>query len=334
MIVGAVADKLEIGRKQLYILPTKMGWYFALIMASLFGIAVKFDNQAAFMMLFLLISIALLGMLYTNNNVLGLRVSAQDSKAVFLGAQAEFPVTVQNPSKNRRHAVWLVCGGYHQVLELEPDQNAKVTIKLPTVQRGYLNCDPICLTSQFPLGIFFCWSKQFKTNKTSLVYPQPLNLVPLNMDNHAEGKQEDNQTLNQGTEDFRGMKQYQEGDRIRDIHWPSVAKTNKLVTREYDSKSPSTINISWKALPPGMSIEDKLSQLCFWVVESEKEGVKYQLEMPNNTVEYDSGSAHLHKCLKILAIWGLDTKGNPINPAKVRKAKSKLSKTPGLTPAQ
>ena len=61
-----------------------MGWYFGLIMAALFGIAIKFDNQAAFMMLFVLISMALIGMIYTHNNVLGLKLGSLSSKSVFV----------------------------------------------------------------------------------------------------------------------------------------------------------------------------------------------------------------------------------------------------------
>ncbi len=308
-----------IGRRELYILPTRMGWYFALIMASLFGIAVKFDNQAAFMMLFVLVSVALIGMVYTHNNVIGLKLNAHDCRAVFLGEPALFPVFVRNSSQKQRHAVWLVAGGFHQVFELEPDATNQVEVSLPTVQRGYLNCEPICLTSQFPIGIFFCWSKRYFSEKRCLVYPQPLNLIALPSDTSAAGKQEEHTVSNPGNEDYSGMKQYQQGDRIRDIHWPSVAKTNKLVTVEYESLSPSSINISWRLLPPGMSVEDKLSQLCYWIVEAEKDGLRYQLEMPNNTLAYDNGPTHYHNCLRTLALWGLDKAGNRINPRAVRK---------------
>ena len=68
-------SEFTIGRRQLYILPTRIGWYFSLILIALFAIAVKFDNQAAFMMLFILASIGVITMHSTHNNVIGLELA-------------------------------------------------------------------------------------------------------------------------------------------------------------------------------------------------------------------------------------------------------------------
>ena len=321
-------DDFLIGRRQLYILPTRMGWYFGLIMAALFGIAIKFDNQAAFMMLFVLISMALIGMIYTHNNVLGISLASLSSKSVFVGERAEFPILVKNKSAKTREAVWVVSGGFHQVLKLKPFEEQKINLQLPTLQRGYINCDPVNLTSLYPLGIFFCWSKRFLPAKRCLVYPQPLDLISLPTDSDQAGKQE-NQSLSQpGNEDFNGMKQYQVGDRIRDIHWPSVSKTNKLVTIEYENLSPSSLNLSWLNLPASLNTEDKLSQLTFWLIEAEKSGAKYQLEMPNNTISYDSGSTHFHDCLKVLALWGMTDTNSSARASATYKTKARKTRSP------
>ena len=81
-------QQFKVGRRELYILPTRVGWYYALILISLFGIAVKFDNQAAFVMLFILVALAMVAMIYTHNNVIGLELESHPSKSVFLGSQA------------------------------------------------------------------------------------------------------------------------------------------------------------------------------------------------------------------------------------------------------
>lgn len=296
--------EFTIGRRQLYILPTRIGWYYALILVALFGIAVKFDNQAAFMMLFILIAVGLVAMIYTHNNVIGLSLAAQPSKAVFLGESAMFPVTLKNASGKPRSAVWLICGGFHRLCNLSADDSQQVELKLPTVQRGYLTCDPIIISSQFPIGIFFCWTKRFFSEQRCLVYPQPLDLIALPEDGANEGQQQANANVRVGAEDYAGMKSYQAGDRLRDIHWPSLAKTNKLVSIQYESQTNSAVNLSWFNLPAAMSVEDRLSQLCFWVIEAEKADQRYQLEMPNHTLAFDKGQTHFHACLRVLALWG------------------------------
>lgn len=299
-------SEFTIGRRQLYILPTRIGWYYALILIALFGIAIKFDNQAAFMMLFILIAVALVAMVYTHNNVIGISLSAQPSKSVFLGEPAIFPVSMSNTSRKERHAVWLICAGFHRLTALRPADVETVDLKLPTTQRGYLNCDPINISSQFPIGVFFCWTKRFISEQRCLVYPQPLNLVPFPEDGSNEGKQQAVANVRVGAEDFAGMKNYQAGDRLRDIHWPSLAKTNKLVSIQYENQTNSSVNISWFSLPDKMNIEDRLSQLCYWVIEAEKSDIRYQLEMPNHTIEFDKGLTHYHECLRVLALWGED----------------------------
>ncbi|MBL4671394.1 MAG: DUF58 domain-containing protein [Arenicella sp.] len=294
----------SIGRKALYILPTRVGWYFALILAALFGIAVKFDNQSAFMMLFILVAVGLIAMVYTHNNVIGLTIASHPSKSVFLGSPAVFPITLSNPSGKPRHAVWLIAGGFHQLSTLGGGDQQTIEVKLPTVQRGFFPCEPVNLSSLYPIGIFFCWTKRFVSDERCLVYPQPLDLVPFPEDGSHHGREEATANVRLGAEDYAGMKNYQAGDRMRDIHWPSLAKTNKLVSIQYENHSNSSVNLSWFTLPSSLNTEDRLSQLCYWVINAEKNGQRYQLEMPNHTIEFDKGMNHYHACLRVLALWG------------------------------
>lgn len=296
--------EFSIGRKELYILPTRIGWYYALILIALFGIAVKFDNQAAFMMLFILISVGLIVMVYTHNNVIDLNIKSHPSNAVFLGTPAVFPIHINNSSRKPRNAVWVISGGYHQLASLEADSQQIVELKLPTLQRGYLSCEPVNLSSQYPIGLFFCWTKRFISKERCLVYPQPLNLIDVPQHGAHDGKEQTNNRVQFGAEDFAGMKAYQAGDRLRDIHWPSLAKSNKLVSIQYESHVNSSVNLSWFALPNTLNTEDKLSQLCYWLIDAEKNGQRYQLEMPSNTIEHNNGMTHYHNCLRVLALWG------------------------------
>ena len=255
------------------------------------------------MMLFLLVSISMVAMLYTHNNVIGLGLSSQPSKSVFLGEIATFPVRAHNQSLSARNAVWLVCDGFHQLLELPSNTEKQIELKLPTVKRGYLNCSPVTLTSHFPIGIFFCWTKRFLPGQRCLVYPQALNLIPVPTSGDHSSEDQNTTSINPSAEDYSGMKPYQAGDRLRDVHWPSLAKTQKLVTIQHESHSSSAVNLSWFSLPANLSVEDKLSQLCYWIVDAEKNAHRYQLEMPNHTVQYNQGLSHYHECLGVLALW-------------------------------
>lgn len=297
-------SEFVIGRRQLFILPTRIGWYFSVILLALFAIAVKFDNQAAFMMLFLLVAIGIISMHYTHNNVIDLELNTGVAKPVFLGKNAQFPIKILNTSKQSRQAIWIMCAGYKQVFKVDTNDAFETLITLPTIKRGYLECPEITLSSQFPLGLFFCWSRRFQSTQRCIVYPHPLDLVPYpeSGDNSSEAHSKLSVKNNQA--DYSGMKAYQPGDRPRDIHWPSLAKTHKLITVQHEDQSSSSINLSWYSLPRHLSVEDRLSQLCYWVIKAEKNDIRYKLEMPNHTIEHDSGTQHLQECLRILALWG------------------------------
>ncbi len=293
-----------IGRRQLYILPTRIGWYFSLILLALFAIAIKFDNQAAFMMLFLLVAIGIISMHYTHNNVIGLEVSARGAKSVFVGENTQFPIQIINNSGKHRQAIWLMCAGFKQVFDLGAKK--QLLIDLPTINRGYLSCPEITLSSQFPIGIFFCWSKRFQSSQRCIVYPQPLDLIAFPDSGDNISQTQSKASIKNNNADYSGMKSYQPGDRPRDIHWPSLAKTQKLITVQHEDQSSSSVNLSWFSLPSYLSVEDRLSQLCFWVIDAHKTATRYQLEMPNHTIQFGSGSSHFHQCLKVLALWGKD----------------------------
>lgn len=297
-----------IERRDLYILPTRIGWYYSLILIALFAIAVKFDNQAAFMMLFILTAVGLIAMVYTHNNVIGLGLSAQPATTVFVGEPANFTLTVHNLSNKPRNAIWLMSAGVQQLVNLEANQHSSYDLKFPTLQRGYLNCEQTTLTSHYPIGVFFCWTRRYDSQQRCLVYPQPLDLMPLPADGSNTGKQVATPNIQIGAEDFAGMKNYQPGDRVRDIHWPSLAKSNKLISVQHESQNSSSVNLSWFTLPHSMGVENRLSQLCYWIVMAEQQGLRYQLEMPSHIIEYDSGLSHYHECLSVLALWQEDTK--------------------------
>ena len=301
-----------VGRRDLYILPTRIGWYYSLILIALFAIAVKFDNQAAFMMLFILIAVGLIAMVYTHNNVIGLGLSAQPGNTVFVGEPAKFKVTVHNLSNKPRKAVWLMSSGVQQLVNVDANQQSSYDLKFPTLQRGYLICEQATLTSHFPIGVFFCWTRHYDSQQRCLVYPQPLDLVPFPSDGSNNGKQSERANIQLGAEDFAGMKNYQPGDRLRDIHWPSLAKTNKLISVQHELQNNGSANLSWFILPNSMNMENRLSQLCYWVINAEQQGLRYQLELPNRTLNYNSGSAHYHACLTELALWQQDQEASTV----------------------
>ena len=312
------SNNFSVGRKQLYILPTKIGWYFALLLVALFGIAVKFDNQAAFMMLFILVGIGNAVMLSTHNNVIRLELEMGSVAHCFATQHVKANLRITNPTRRARYAIYVACGDHTQVIDLAAHDSKSLTLEIMAPERGRLELEPVILSSQYPAGLFFCWTKRSYFAASAIVYPEPVDLVDLTISQH-EGQHEIDrgaEVISQG--DFRGLRHFQEGDRLRDVHWPALAKTNKLITKEYDTPSVSQHSFVWEDLPQHLSTENKLSQLSYWINRADSQGVRFSLSLPTASFVLNEGPSHKHDCLSALALFPKD------EPSK-RQARSAMT---------
>ena len=61
--------------------------------------------------------------------------------------------------------------------------------------------------------------------------------------------------------------------------------------------------LDWHTLE-GLNTEERLSQLCQWVIEAEKQEMSYGLRLNDKEIAPGSGEEHSNKCLSTLALWG------------------------------
>ena len=218
----------------------------------------------------------------------------------------------------------MACGNQTKAIDLDPHEAQSVTLEIPANERGRVTPDPVILSSQFPTGLFFCWTKRAPYSDSAIVYPERVNQYdkPLSQSQGLEDATQGGSAKAQG--DFRGLRHYQDGDRLRDVHWPALAKSNKLITKEYDVPSASEHNFQWDDLPKQMSTEKKLSQLAYWIDEAERSGVRYSLSLPTSSFGLDSGPSHKHDCLSALALFPKDAFAPPSEEAKQQGIWSRL----------
>ena len=295
-------SEYTLNRRQLYILPTRIGWFFALILLALFATAIKYNNQLAFMMTFFLASLGQVSSLYTHRNLLDINISIKPAHSTFVGKQALFPILIGHSRQTARYNLWLICDTFKQTFNLKAQQTFSAKIEISANKRGYMPCPPVTLSSQYPIGILFSWSRAFKSKQTCLVYPQPKSFYPLPIDNTGTSADETIRSYATGYEDFNGLRPYEPGDSLRHIHWASMAKLQKPITKQYASNSGSAVLLDWSQLPDTLDKEDKLSQLCQWVLDAEQQQLRYALKLFNNHAEFSSGNQHMHNCLKELAL--------------------------------
>lgn len=290
----------ELDRRSLYMLPTAHGLLFATVVFVIFLAAVNYANGLAYMLSFLLAAMAVVSMLDTHRNLAGLRVSAGHSAPVFAGESARVHIRVENRRARERLGVSIEAPGTAVEIDLAPASVAFAVLPLPATRRGYHSVPPITVATRYPLGLLRSWSRALALAQRYLVYPKPLALRALPISQAATGTA--SARHGHGEHDFAGLRDFQLGDAPARIHWKAAARGLQLQTKLFSGSDSGTLWLDWDTLA-GLDAEARLSQLCQWVLDAERLGLRYGLRLPGKALGPAHGEAHRHRCLEALALF-------------------------------
>lgn len=291
--------EVVLGTRQIYILPNRHGLLFLLVLAALALAAVNYNNALAYLLTFLLASMAVVSLLHAQRNLLTLYVTAAGGDPVFAGEPAALRVCLRNES-GARYALRVESA--QRVLppfNVPAHDTRCVVLSMPTVKRGWLDCPPLTIASIYPLGIVRAWSRRLTLPARCLVYPKPAEAAAWQS---AAGTEDESQPgAMQDGEDFAGLRTYQPGDAPARISWKTLARGQGLHTKDFRAPLAESIWLDWEAFAPH-DVETRLALLCRATLEAEDGGLAYGLRLPGVTFEPDSGAVHRHRCLEALAL--------------------------------
>ncbi len=287
--------------RRLYILPTRFGYLFAIMLLFLFFAAINYQNSMAYVLTFMLTSLGILSLWHTHKNLLGITVKLQIPRPVFCGEFCEFGFEVSHANKSKRFAIGIQYANQAPVyLKLEPEGNTEAKLKIPTAHRGQFKPAGFTVFTRYPTGLFHAWG-WLKFDLPVLIYPRPTAKVNLQQ---SMIEQYDGQTSTSTIEgdDFAGLREHREGESLHHISWKAYAQGKGLLTKTFQGHARPSLWIDWALLTEG-SLEDKLSFMTAQVLAAENEEQKYGLRLPGTTIEQDYGSSHKHACLQALAVF-------------------------------
>ena len=298
------SSPVVLKRRQVFIFPTRSGGLFGIVLlVMLFG-SMNYSNSMGYLLTFLLASMAIVSILHTHRNLLGLRVEIGKVDPVFSGETAYFQLWLDNREHMARHAlVWQYELSQNLALTVDIPANQRVDIRLPilTTQRGWTFLGRIKVSTLFPLGLFYAWS-YIHLDFSTLVYPQPLGNKDIPSGQPTKHMGEYNPRAD-GNEDFIGYRDYKHGDSPRHIDWKVVAREQGMLIKQFGGGSAAQVWLMWDDVRKLNRIEATLSQLCLWILTAENQGIQYGLKIPNCTFEPDSGKLHQARCLRALALF-------------------------------
>lgn len=291
---------MRLERRGLFMLPTRHGLLFGLILVVLLMAAVNYNNGLAYLLVFVLAAVGVVSMLYTHRNLLHLRLTPGPCAPVFAGQVAHLGVYMHNDAARGRIAVEIE---HEKIMvervDLPPQQSVCLRLPAPTHARGYVRIPAFVVCTRYPLGLLRSWSRRVGLDHRCLVYPRPGPPRPLPLADDGPGEAWANSA---GDNDFLGLRTFQPGDSPRHVHWKTVARGQGMYTKQFSGGGSQTVWLDWHALG-ALDAEMRLSQLCRWVLDAEQANLRYGLRLPGKTLAPNHGTQHRHRCLEALALF-------------------------------
>lgn len=289
-----------LGRRHIYILPTRFGWLYAMLLVAALTGAINYSLSMGFAMTFLLAGLGAVTMLHTWRNLAHLEISAYRAQPVVAGQPAIFEYKVMETHNRARFAVAAKFAGQAQdCQDFAPASESYFKLSLSSERRGWLKAPRVVFDTQFPLSLFNVWAYA-EIDHACLIYPAPgpHSLPIASPDMNAKAGQQRNV---QGNDDFAGHRNYQFGDSPKRVDWKASSREQGLLTKLFQGDATSTLWLDW-AMTTGDSQEVRISQLARWVLDAENNHLSYGLRLPKQEIKPNHGNAHYHQCMSALAL--------------------------------
>jgi uncharacterized protein (DUF58 family) len=296
------AHSVQLNQRRIFIIPTRQGLAFALLLILLLLAGINYQNSLAYGLTFLLASLFHTAILHTFRNLSGLRLRAMASPAVFAGEQVRLPLALE--SAGRAHQA-IACGwppADLQRVDVPAQGEQMVELCLPAVRRGWLRPGRMRVESRFPLGLLVAWS-WVDLDQAALVYPRPLaGDFPALAVGASDEQDEGGRARGQGADDFQGLRSYQPGDSRRRLNWKAYSRGQGLLVKDFAALSGRDLWLDLQAVDG--DLEERLSRLCHWVLHLSTADQPFGLRLGAVELPISSGEAHRDACLRALALFG------------------------------
>lgn len=300
----AEASPILLHRRRIYILPTRYGVYFSILLTIMLIGSINYNNSLGFALTFLMGSVVMISMLHTHRNLSGLKIRCDTARSVFCGEDIAYPINIHNEQAINKPTVSLMIPGEQfTVVNIPASSSIDLFLSKKSTQRGRTQPGRIKISSDYPLGLLRAWS-WIQPDCECIVYPEPeSNPPPPDFQSQGDGSSTRNK---KGSDEFSGLRSYQPGDSLKKIAWKQSQRGEELYSKQFSSSGKNSLWLEWDMLQTH-SLEQKLSRLCRWVLDCEANGLSYGLKIPDNTIPPGQGHRHQHLCLSALATFGQKT---------------------------
>lgn len=289
-------ESTRVDKRNIYILPTAACAGFILLLLTLLLLAINYENNLIYGLTFLLVSVLLVSMVHTHNNLRDIEIAGRGYSPVFAGEQSRYRLHFKAPDNACVALDLQYPGGALGRLSLAAGEERTVELSASAGPRGPHHPGVLRISSRYPMGLFRAWS-YINLRQRAWIYPKPQPSGDL----PSAAAQSDEGVIEAlGNEDFGGLKEYQSGMPLGRAAWGTLARGLTLQVKEFSEPVGDSRWLRWSFWPE-LTSEERLSRLCYWVLRFEREQKPFGLELPSVTLSVGSGKAQLDAALLALA---------------------------------
>jgi len=229
--------------------PTKRGVGLTAGSLLMFAIGTNIQSGWLFVLASLLLGAVAAGLLMPPLMVRRLRVERRAPADAHAGDDVAVDLIVTNTTA-RRTLLSLTLEDVHVsrfrafVPRVGPGETLIVGTTRHAARRGIVDAQPVRVSSKAPFGIGRS-ARRVEAPGRTVIYPRvvPISWLP-DLASAAKPLQSATVQARKGSgHDFIGIREYQLGDSLRHVHWPSTARRGSLMVREFEQELPRRLGV-------------------------------------------------------------------------------------------
>ncbi len=289
--------------------PTRDGAWFLVLLLGVLVAAVNTGNNLLYLALSCLLGVLIISNVLAEWNLRGLRVRRALPAEAFAGRPAVGAFVVENRRRVGGAAALTVeevvdAPQGWQPMQVEvpwvpAGEEVQVPCRWTLPDRGICRLEAVRVSSSFPFGLM-ARERVLHLGGELLVYPEPTP-GPMARAGAAHGHAREDRRKAGPDGDFRGLRPYQPGDPIRDVHWVTTARTGRPVVVERHGSFAERVIVE---VPErhGEAWERALERATGQIVRHFRWGHAVGLRMEGRTFAPRTGPHWRRRLLELLAL--------------------------------
>lgn len=288
---------ISLHSRRIYILPTRFGMVFGVIVIAMLMGALNFNNNPALLLAFLVSGLAIVSFHHTVGQLRGISLVSVSAPRPHAGSRAHALFSLREGSGRARPALMLEQAGQEVPFALAADETAVVSIEFLPVRRGWHRMGRWRLWTEYPFGIVWAWS-YLNPEEPILIYPKPEAAAP---DLPQDDRDRPGAQQRSPGDDWAGLRDHRAGDPPRHVAWKASARSDRLLVKEFADPISEAMVFDYHQLAR-LEHEQRISRLTAWVLKAERAQASFRLVLPAQQLGPAAGSDFVNRCLRELAL--------------------------------